>query len=144
MGGITNTFHHLERVDGPVAGLYDAGEERFVLRSLQRRGADVADRAGLQGLGFFCCEVDLEDELIRALGGAAVIEVIDAEGELGLLHTFQQQPFQRSRSLEQQLHRFCGTKSGRKVRLAAALAESLPIDGVPAPLLGVLRFTQRR
>ena len=30
----------------------------------------------------------------------------------------------------------------RKVRLAAALAEALPIDRVPAPLLGVLRFTQ--
>ena len=86
------------------------------------------------------CEDDLEDELIRALGTDAVIDVVTREGELGLLHTFQQQPAQRGRSLHDQLHRFAGTKSGRKVRLAAALAAELALDAVPAPLLGVLTF----
>ena len=67
-------------------------------------------------------------------------DVVAREGELGLLHTFQQQPAQRDRSLHEQLHRFCSTKSGRKVRLAGALAAELALDAVPAPLLGVLTF----
>ena len=66
--------------------------------------------------------------------------MIDREGELGQLRTLQQQPAQRARSLHDQLHRFAGTKSGRKVRLAAALAEELPLDAVPAPLLDVLTW----
>ena len=57
-----------------------------------------------------------------------MVDVVAREGELGLLHTFQQQPAQRGRSLHEQLHRFFGTKSGRKVRLAAALAAELALD----------------
>ena len=134
MGGITNLRTHLERLDGArVAGLYDRSEERYLLRTLERLGRDA--------VGFFGCDADLEDELIRALGTDLVVEVIDQQGELALLETFQQQPFQRERSLHDQLHRFCGTKSGRKARLAAALAEAMPLDRVPAPLAGVLAFT---
>ena len=133
MGGITNLRTHLDRYEGPVAGLYDRSEERYVLRTLERLGRGVD--------GFFGCDTDLEDELIRALGTDLVIEVIDTQGELALLETFQQQPFQRTRTLHDQLHRFCGTKSGRKVRLAAALAEAMPLGRIPAPLAGVLGST---
>jgi hypothetical protein len=137
MNGITNVQHFLEEYAAArVAGLYDAGEERFVVRALERlgRGAD----------GFFRCEADLEDELIRALGTDLVVEVIEQQGELPLLETFQQQPFQRERSLHDQLHRFCGTKSGRKARLAAALAEAMPLARIPDPLAGVLAFARRQ
>ena len=109
---------------------------RFFARALRRRGHDVETRTDLAALGFFVCEDDLEDELIRALGTDAVIEVVAREGELGLLHTFQQQPAQRGRSLHDQLHRFFGTKSGRKVRLATALAARArprPGAGAAAP-----------
>ena len=92
----------------------------------------------LAAYGFFVCVEDLEDELIRALGTSAVVDVVGREGELGQLHTFQQQPFQRARPLHDQLRRFAGTKSGRKVRLAAALAAQLPLEGLPAPLVDVL------
>ena len=133
MGGITNLGTHLGRLgDLRVAGVYDGSEERYVVRTL--------DRLGRSAEGFFRCDADLEDELIRALGTDLVIEVIDSEGELHLFETFQQQPYQRERSLPDQLHRFCGTKSGRKARLAAALAEALPLERVPAPLSGVLAF----
>lgn len=136
MGGVTNLGTHLDRYDDvPVATLYDAAEERFVVRALERRGLDDA--------GFFRCESDLEDELIRALGEDAVVEVIAEQGERALLETFQQQPYQRSRSLHDQLHRFCGTKSGRKARLAAALAETLPLERVPRPLAEVLAFAHQ-
>ncbi len=142
MGGVTNIGAHLDTYDGAagmvVAGLCDAGEMRFVARALRRRGHDVGSRADLEALGFFVCEDDLEDELIRALGTDAVIAVIEREGELPLLRTLQQQPAQRGRPLHDQLHRFFGTKSGRKLRLAAALAAEIDLDRVPAPLRGVL------
>ena len=95
-------------------------------------------------LGTIAGELDMSvvpvREAIRALGTDTVVDVVAREGELGLLHTFQQQPAQRDRSLHEQLHRFCSTKSGRKVRLAGALAAELALDAVPAPLLGVLTF----
>ena len=144
MHGVTNFGHHLRTYaahdDTTVAGLCDGGEVRFFARALRREGHEVDGRDDLERLGFFVCDTDLEDELIRALGTDAVVDVVAREGELGLLHTFQQQPAQRNRSLHDQLHRFAGTKSGRKVRLAAALAAELKPDAVPAPLLGVLEF----
>ena len=147
MGGVTNFAQHLrtyaDRPDTVVTGLCDGGEVRFVAGALRRTGHDVGGRADLERLGFFVCDGDLEDELIRALGTDTVVDVVAREGELGLLHTFQQQPAQRDRSLHEQLHRFCSTKSGRKVRLAGALAAELALDAVPAPLLGVLTFAAR-
>lgn len=145
MGGITNVARYLrEYAESPgtrVAGLCDRGEVRFVAGALRRLGhRPVETREELAAYGFFVCDADLEDELIRALGTAAVVDVIEREGELAQLGTFQNQPYQRTRSLPEQLHRFAGTKSGRKVRLAAALAEELPLDGVPAPLVAALRF----
>ena len=142
MGGVTNVGRFLrEYADRPgttVTGLCDRGEVRFVAGALRRLGHDVDGAPDLARWGFFVCDEDLEDELIRALGTEAVIEVITREGELGQLRTLQQQPAQRARSLRDQLRRFSGTKSGRKVRLAAALAEALPLDAVPAPLIDVL------
>jgi hypothetical protein len=144
MGGVTNVGRYLrEYADRPgttVTGLCDRREVRFVAGALRRLGHDVDGRDDLAAYGFFVCDDDLEDELIRALGTDAVVDVVAREGELGLLHTFQQQPAQRERSLHDQLHRFAGTKSGRKVRLAGALAAELAPDAVPAPLLGVLAF----
>jgi len=148
MGGVTNFAQHLRTYAGRpevvVTGLCDGAEVRFLAGALRRAGHDVGGRADLERLGFFVCDGDLEDELIRALGTDTVVDVVAREGELGLLHTFQQQPAQRDRSLHEQLHRFCSTKSGRKVRLAGALAGALAaelaLDAVPAPLLGVLTF----
>ncbi len=141
MGGVTNIGRYLDQYSGlPVAGLCDGGEMRFFARALQRRGPDVATREELAALGFFVCDGDLEDELIRAVGTDTLIEVIEREGELPLLRTLQQQPAQRDRSLHEQLHRFFGTKSGRKRRLAGALAAEMPLDRTPAALLGVLTF----
>jgi hypothetical protein len=141
MGGVTNIGRFLDEYDTmPVAGLCDGAEMRFFARALRRRGHDVETRDELAALGFFVCDGDLEDELIRALGTDALIDVISSQGELPLLRTLQQQPAQRERSLPEQLHRFFGTKSGRKRRLAAALAAEMPLDRTPPALRGVLDF----
>jgi len=144
MGGATNIGHFLGFF-GPrgfgvrLAGLCDVGEERDFQRSLERAGLGASiNRAGLAGLGFFVCVADLEDELIRSLGVRRVQELIEAEGELGPLQTFTRQPAQRNRTPEQQLRRFMGTRSGRKIRYGHVLAAALDLGQVPGPLAGVL------
>jgi hypothetical protein len=122
-----------------VAGLCDAGEEAVVRRAVARAGLGAASsRAELEALGFYVCEADLEDELIRALGPAGVKAVLDAHGDLGAFRTFQRQPAWRGRSAEAQLRRFFGSADSRKLRYARFLVEALDLDRVPHPLDGVL------
>jgi hypothetical protein len=122
-----------------LAGLCDAGEEGDFRRGLERAGLGSGlTRAGMEALGFYVCEADLEDELIRALGTAAVERVIDAQGELRSFHTLQKQPAQRERTHEQQLRRFMGSGGGRKIRYARLLVDALDLARVPRPLEGVL------
>jgi hypothetical protein len=144
MGGVTNLRAYLVRY-GPrgsnvrVAAMYDAGEESDVRRALGQAGlgADV-DRAGLERLGFYACHADLEDELIRALGVEAVERVLEARGDLIPFRTFQRQPQWRGRPVQEQLRRFLGTHSGRKVQTAPLLVEALDLDRVPRPMDAVL------
>jgi hypothetical protein len=141
MGGITNVARYVAEL-GPggrglrLTGLYDAGEERFVRGGLERAG--LRPGPDLAELGFHCCERDLEEELIRALGVARVLAVVEAQGDLGPFRGLQQQPAQRDRRPEDQLHRFFGSGSGRKIRYARLLVEALADDDVPAPLARVL------
>jgi hypothetical protein len=140
MGGARSIGTHLARfgpagLDLRLAGLCDAREEVEVRRSLQRAGLGIdLDRAGMERLGFFVCEADLEDELIRAVGADRVEQVIADEGELRSLRTLQKQPAQQGRPVVAQLRRFIGTRSGRKLRYAVRLVEALELDSVPRPL----------
>jgi len=141
MGGATNIRRFVD-VLGPhglgtsIAGLCDRAELGFFERALAR--------AGLGLDGFFVCEPDLEGELIRALGAAAVEQVIALEGETRAYDVFRQQPAQRERSDEQRLHRFMGTHSGRKEQYGRALVDALDLDRVPRPLDDLLvRLTER-
>ena len=144
MGGATNIGRFLDRLgpggsDVRLVGLCDTGEANGVRRALARAGFGRDPvRLDLERLGFFVCDADLEDELIRALGVAAVQRVIEDERELGSLRTLQQQPAQRDRTDEQQLHRFLGTRAGRKIRYAQLLVEALELSQVPAPLADLL------
>jgi hypothetical protein len=54
------------------------------------------------------------------------------------LRTFTRQPAQRDRTREQQLRRFMGTRSGRKIHYGHVLAAALDLTGLPGPLAGVL------
>ncbi|MBB5633145.1 hypothetical protein BKA04_001368 [Cryobacterium mesophilum] len=47
---------------------------------------------------------------------------------------FQNQPAQRSRAVELQLHRFMGTIGERKARYASALVDALGPNRAPRPL----------
>ena len=121
--------------DARLAGLCDAAEAADFQRGLERAGLGVdLDRAGMEALGFYVCEADLEDELIRALGVVRVQEVIAAQGEIAAFRTFQRQPAQRGRAVEAQLRRFMGTKGGRKLRYGTLLVDALDLERVPLPL----------
>ncbi|MFN2589257.1 MAG: TOPRIM nucleotidyl transferase/hydrolase domain-containing protein [Actinomycetota bacterium] len=150
MGGATNIRKFLERF-GPhgmgvtVAGLCDAAEEHDFRRAMERAGfGSNLTRAEMAGLGFHVCVQDLEDELIRSLGPAAVERIIEEQGELGPFRTFQRQPAQRGRTVERQLRRFMGTRSGRKFVYASLLVNALDLANVPVPLDGVLEHVRPR
>jgi hypothetical protein len=140
MGGARNIRHFLE-LFGPrglavrLAGLCDAREEGDFRRGLERAGlGSNLNRAEMEARGFYVCVADLEDELIRCLGAACVEQIVEAQGELGAFRTFQQQPAWQARSSQEQLRRFLGTHSGRKIRYARLLVDALELTSVPRPL----------
>ena len=136
MGGATNVGHFVD-LFGPrgfgvrLAGLCDQGEERDYRRGLDGAGTEAP---------YFVCVADLEDELIRALGTGRVEDLIEAEGESGPFLTFTRQPAHRDRARDQQLHRFMGTRSGRKIRYGHLLAAAVDPGQVPGPLAGLLAW----
>jgi OLD-like protein len=146
MGGATNIRHFLTKYgpsgrDVVLAGLCDVGEERDFRRGLEWAGIGTQlDRAAMESLGFFVCNADLEDELIRSLGPEAVEHVIAAHGELASLRIMQKQPAQQGRTIQQQLRRFMGTRSGSKISYARLLVDALDLSNVPAPLDGLLAY----
>jgi len=129
MGGITNLGRWLQDLDHSgvrLLALHDAGEAAYVRRTVQRAGVDV---------GLFVCDADLEDELIRALGVPAVLDVVAAAGELEAWQILTNQPFHRDRPAPEVLRRFMGTTGGRKLRYAGLLVEAaVGLDCVPRPL----------
>ena len=144
MGGAQAIGRFLERfgprgLDVRLAGLCDAGEEDGFRRGLERAGLGPArSRPELERLGFFVCEADLEDELIRAHGVASVERIAEAEGDLGSFRTLQKQPWWRERPPEEQFHRFLAAGATRKIRYARLLVEELDLERMPAPLDGAL------
>jgi hypothetical protein len=144
MGGATNIGHHLDRY-GPrgrnvrLAGLCDLAEQDIFGRALRRADVGAArSRADLEAVGFGVCVVDLEDELIRAVGIERVIQILKAQGELGSFGTLQKQPAQRGRAVRDQLRRFISGRSGNKDRYARLLADAVALDRTPQPLALVL------
>jgi hypothetical protein len=122
--------------DVGLAGFCDAGEEGELRRALERAGFGLdLGRADMERLGFYVCEADLEDELIRCLDAPVVEEILAAHGKLGSFRTYQKQPAHRARTTEEQLRGFL---NNWKIQLAAPLVEALDLSRVPRPLDGVL------
>ncbi|HET9560095.1 MAG TPA: TOPRIM nucleotidyl transferase/hydrolase domain-containing protein [Actinomycetota bacterium] len=149
MGGARSIGGFLDRfgprgLDVRLAGLCDLREEGEFRRGLERAGlGSNLGRAEMEALGFYVCVVDLEDELIRSLGAGAVERVVETQGELASFRTLQRQPAQRGRSAEEQLRRFLGTRSGRKLLYARLLVGALDLADVPRPLDRVLAHVWR-
>jgi hypothetical protein len=149
MGGITNirafaTRYGPRGLGLPLAGLYDAAEEPVLRRGLAAAGLPAAlEQDGPERLGFHACSVDLEDELLRALGTDAVEAVIGEAGEAQSLRLLAGMPAQRGWTREALLRRFLTSQAGRKARYAALLVAALAPEQVPAPLTAVLAHVER-
>jgi hypothetical protein len=144
IGGTKNIGRFLDLfgphgLDVGLAGLCDAAEEGDFQRGLERAGlGSKLTRTDMESLGFYVCVADLEDELIRSLGTARVEQIVDAQGELSSFRTFQKQPVQQGKTIQEQLRRFMGTLGGRKIQYAPLLVHALDLTQVPRPLDGVL------
>ena len=143
MGGVTNVARHLaegarQRPAPRVLGLCDAAEAWVVVRALRDAGHDVDDEADLERFGFFVCDRDLEEELIRAHGVDACLALLERQGLGHRFRAFSRQRAWTGRPVEDRLRRFSGVASGRKVRLARDLAEALGPDQLPAPIRGLV------
>jgi hypothetical protein len=140
IGGAQAIARFLDRfgpqgLDVRLAGLCDAAEEDAFRRGLERAGlGSRLSRADMEQLGFYVCDADLEDELIRALGADTVEQVVEAQGDLGSFRTLQKQPAWQGRPTEEQLRRFMGSGGSRKIRYARLLVEALDLSQVPRPL----------
>lgn len=143
MDGITNLRTRVSALRDAdegvrVLGLYDAAEEAYVIRVLVDLGILTSEAMHPVEIGFFGCERDLEDEVIRAAGADLVLETLAARRELDRFRVFQGQPAQRGKPVDDQLHRFAGTAAGRKARFAADVIDALPLDRMPRPLVSLL------
>lgn len=143
MGGFGNLGRFLDQY-GPsalavrLAGLYDAPEERHFKRGLAQAGfGSTLTRADLEGLGFYACDVNLEDELTRALGPAAMEELLETQGELSAFRTYQKQPAHRQETIEIQLRGFLWN---RKLEYGVLIVDALDLDRIPRPLERVLAY----
>ena len=92
----------------------------------------------MERLGFFVCSADLEDELIRALGAASVERSLPLRATWDRFAPCRGSPSGVIERTEEQLRRFLGSGSGRKIRYARLLVEALDLSQVPRPLDGAL------
>lgn len=123
-----------------VCGLYDEAEEHVVRNALEQGDGSTGHELAAQG--FFMCRRDLEEELIRSVGIAGVLETVEDTRDLEAWRRFSNQPAQRGRSIEARLRRFLGTKSGRKIEYAGLLAARIDLAQSDSPLLMVLAHTR--
>jgi len=144
IGGAHAVSRYLQRF-GPagehmdLAGFCDADAAETFRRGLIKAGVGHPQNADeMADVGFHVCVRDLEDELIRAVGPDQVVTVVESQGEFGPFKTFQKQPEWRGRPLDDQLHRFLGSKARRSLRYARLLMSAADLDRVPQPLTAVL------
>ncbi|WBB50582.1 ATP-dependent endonuclease [Verrucosispora sp. WMMA2044] len=145
IGGAHAIGRFLTRLGPPgvglrLAGLCDLREEEIFRRGLTEAGVGTPrTRADMAQLGFFVCVDDLEDELIRAVGAAAVEALFEAQGDLRLFRGFQSQPAWRGRDPEAQFWRFLRSSSRRNQRYVRLLVQAaVSRDTVPQPLDALL------
>ena len=124
-----------------------SAESEFVRVAVRMKRAGFGSgltRTDMERLGFYVCVADLEDELIRALGTAAVEELLRANDDLHRFRTLQQMPEWRDREADEQLRRFLGSGGRRKIRYARILVDALEVEDMPRPLSQLLVRTLDR
>ena len=126
-----------------LAGLYDKGEEEVIRAALERAGyGPHLDRNQLEGIGFFACIADLEDELIRAAGTTNLSRLIELQGDAQPWRTFRSQHAWHGRPVDQQFRRFIRSVSERNGRYIRAIVETIEPSRLPRPLRLLLDYVE--
>ena len=132
-----------EKPGARLAGLYDEGEEDVIRAALERAGyGPNLDRGHLEGVGFFACIADLEEELIRAAGETTLSRLIQLEGDAQPWRTFRSQQAWHGRPVDQQLRRFIRSVSERNSRYIRAIVETMDPSRLPRPLRLLLDYVE--
>lgn len=129
-----------------LAGLYDEGEEEVIRAALDRAGyGPNVDRGQLEGVGFFACIADLEEELIRAAieTNLDLSVLIELEGDAHSWHAFRNQQAWHGRPVDQQFRRFIRSVSDRNSRYIRAIVETIDPSRLPRPLRLLLAYVER-
>ncbi len=125
------------------AGLYDEGEEEVIRAALERAGYGLnLDRSQLEGVGFFACIADLEDELIRAADETNISRLIELEGDTQPWRTFRKQHAWHGRPVDRQFRRFIRSVSERNSRYIRAIVETIDLSRLPRPLRLLLDYIE--
>lgn len=122
-------------LDLKLLGLCDLDAEADWQTKLTAAGVPVADRATMNASGFYVCDTDLEDELVRALGDAEVQAILTQENEAANFAAFASDPARQGLSLSEQLVAFARK---RKVRWSPRLAAGLTAATAPPPISDLL------
>ena len=76
-----------------LAGLCDQDSQSGWIKKLDEAGVgSVLDRAAMERVGFYVCESDLEDELLRALGVDEALEIVQERGDRAAFDFYSQEP----------------------------------------------------
>ncbi len=147
VGGVTNFRANLVRY-GPhgeglrLAGLCDEGEGLIVLRALQDSGVGgTLTLDTMAGAGFFICQGELEDELLRAVGIPSILRIIERQGNLRRFRSMQRQLAYRHAPLEVQVRHLM---TQYKIAYAPLLIDALDVAAIPRPLTAVLDYALGR
>jgi hypothetical protein len=123
-----------EEPGAKLAGLYDEGEEEVIRAALERAGyGPNLDRSQLEGVGFFACIADLEDELIRAASETDLSRLVELEGDAQPWRTFRNQHAWHGRPVDQQFRRFIRSLSERNSRLVMGRIGAEPAGDIASP-----------
>ena len=134
-----------EEPGAKLGGLYDEGEEEVIRAALERAGYGPSlDRSQLEGIGFFACIADLEDELIRAASKPNLSKLIEREGDAQPWRTFRNQHACHGRPVDQQFRSFIRSVSERNSRYIRAIVETIDVSRLPRPLRLLLDYVEPR
>lgn len=124
-----------EGLELAVGGICDADYEADWCSYLTAAGLPASNRQDLNALGFYVSDLDLEDELVTALGTTAAQLVFANDGATQRFQNYSGQPAHKGKSLHEQVRGFAQTK---KVYWTPRLAAAVTAASVPTSIKDLL------
>jgi predicted ATP-dependent endonuclease of OLD family len=126
------------RADLKLSGLVDRAEAVYFARALEEVGLMDPSSETIEEHGFFICDADLEDELIRSVDEQGMEQLLASENDLSAFRSLQNQPVWRDKSFHAQMHRWLRSVALRGSRYAQLLVLTADRERIPRPLLDLV------